>query len=282
MSSPAAEPAQRVISRAVASTCDLPYCNPGFSRVAVAFSASLSRAQQVPSIFNAGGTATFSFNSDRTELTYEIRVQGIPNVAASHFHNAAAGANGGVVRALSGVMEGDEWVSAGTWSSSEADQPLSPDLVSEVDAGNIYVNIHTADYGAGEIRGQVVTGDAGLTATLDRSQEVPSIPVSGGIATFSLSADRTTLSYDIRVVGVPNVAAAHFHNAATGTNGGVVRGLVGSIEDGVWVSVGTWSADEAEQPFTADLMKELVALRLYVNIHTADYGPGEVRGQILR
>ena len=90
-------------------------------------------------------------------MTYEIRVEGIPAVAASHFHNAPGGANGRVVRGIEGAFDGDVWVSSGVWSSTEAgDQTLTADLVAELLAGNIYVNIHTADYGPGEIRGQVL------------------------------------------------------------------------------------------------------------------------------
>ena len=153
--------------------------------------------------------------------------------------------------------------------------------MAELLADNLYINIHTADYGSGEIRGQVVSGADGLTTTLDRSQRVPPIPVSGGTGTFTLSADRTSLAYDIRVVGVPNVTAAHFHNAAAGSNGGVVRALSGTVVDDVWISVGEWSADEIDQPLTEALVQELLARRIYVNVHTADYGSGEVRGQVL-
>ena len=153
---PIAPAAKLTVSNAVAATCEIPGCRPGFAPVPTALSAQLSRSQEVPPIPPAGGTGTFSLNADRTALTYEIRVEGIPAVAASHFHNAPAGENGGVVRGFEGTFDGDVWVSSGTWSSTEADQPLTADLVAELLAGNIYVNIHTADYGPGEIRGQVL------------------------------------------------------------------------------------------------------------------------------
>ncbi len=282
VSSISSAPASRTVSAsAVAGTCESPTCNSGFGKFERTFAATLGRAQRVPATPNAGGTTTLSLNADNTELTYEIRVVGVPNITNSHFHNAAAGANGGVVRALTGAFDGDVWISAGTWSSTDADQPLTAALVAELLADNLYINIHTADYGSGEIRGQVVLGTDGLTATLDRSQRVPSIPVSGGTGTFTLSADQTSLAYDIRVVGVPNVTAAHFHNAAAGSNGGVVRALSGTIIDDVWISVGEWRADEIGQPLTAALVQQLLSRRIYVNVHTADYGSGEVRGQVL-
>ena len=129
------------------------------------FAAQLERVQEVPPLPSAGGTGTFTLNADGTELTYEVRVVGIPNVAASHFHNAAAGENGGVVRGIEGVFEGDVWVSSGVWSSNETDQPLTAELLEELRAGNLYVNIHTADYGPGEIRGQVLLEGATAVET---------------------------------------------------------------------------------------------------------------------
>ena len=71
------------------------------------FTATIGRSQEVPAIPEPGGTATMTLNEDGTELTYDIRVQGIPEVSNSHFHNAAAGSNGGVASPLEGSFDGD-------------------------------------------------------------------------------------------------------------------------------------------------------------------------------
>ena len=281
LSSESAAPATayRTVSNAVAGNCEVPGCRPGFERL-VELSADLDRAQH--DIPESGGTGTFSLNDDETELTYEVRVEGIPEVTGSHFHNAAAGENGGVARGFEGAFDGDVWVASGTWTSSETDAPLTPELVAEIQAGNIYVNIHTADYGGGEVRGQVLADGADFAATLERAQQNPPIPVSGGTGTFTLTFGPTELAYEIRVDGIPTVAASHFHNAPAGENGGVARGIEGALDGDVWVSAGTWSADEVDSPLTPALVSELLAGNIYVNIHTADYGGGEVRGQVLK
>ena len=159
---------------------------------------------------------------------------------------------------------------------------MTADLVAEIEAENIYVNIHTADYAGGEIRGQVLADGADFAATLERAQQNPPIPVSGGTGTFTLTFGPTQLAYEIRVEGIPGVANSHFHNAAAGSNGGVVRGITGEFDGDVWVSSGIWSAAEVGQPLTPALVNELLDGNLYVNIHTADYGGGEVRGQVLK
>lgn len=234
--------------------------------VAQDFTATIGRSQEVSPIPEPGGTATLTLNDDGTELTYDISVVGIPEVSAAHFHNAPAGENGGVASPLDGSIDGDAWVSSGVWSDIPAD------MADAIRNGEIYINVHTADYGGGEVRGQVVGEGTSFSAALDRAQVGPAILPPGGTA--SLSLDGSALTYDIQVWGLPTVAAAHFHNAPAGENGGVVQGLEGDFNaDGVWVSAGVWDVPD-------DMMDALTSGQIYINVHTPDYGSGEVRGQV--
>ena len=231
------------------------------------FTATLGRSQAVPPIPEPGGTATMTLNDDGTELTYDIQVQGIPEVSNSHFHNAAAGSNGGVASPLEGSSDGDTWISAGVWTEIPAE------MTDAIRNGEIYINIHTADYGGGEVRGQVLGSGTDFEATLDRAQVGPAIQAPGGSASLSLNG--SDLSYDISVWGVPNISGAHFHNAPAGDTGGVVNPLAGDFNaDGIWVSSGVW-----EVP--ADMMDALTSGGIYINVHTPDYPGGEVRGQVI-
>ena len=196
---------------------------PMMSEAQTQFAATLDRSQEVPATPVPMGTGTFSLNAEMTELTYEVMVTGVPTITASHFHGpAAAGTNAGVVHGIEGAVDANGvWVSSGVWSSADAQALM---------AGNIYVNIHTADYPGGEIRGQVIPGETGFTAVLDGSQEVPATPVPMGTGTFTLNAAQTELTYEVTVIGVPNITASHFHGlAARGENAGVVRGIEGTV-----------------------------------------------------
>jgi hypothetical protein len=231
------------------------------------FTSTIGRSQEVPAIPEPGGTATMTLNEDGTELTYDISVRGIPEVSAAHFHNAPAGENGGVASPLDGSIDGDAWVSSGVWSDIPAD------MADAIRNGEIYINVHTADYGGGEVRGQVLGSGTDFEASLERAQVGPAIPAPGGTA--SLSLDGGELTYVISVWGLPTIAAAHFHNAPAGENGGVVNPLEGDFDaDGIWVSSGVW-----EVP--SDMMDALTSGGIYINVHTPDYGSGEVRGQII-
>ena len=119
--------------------------------------ASLSGDNEpTPVTTSASGTGTFTLTEEGLAFEVTVVADTLDTVfTAAHFHNAAAGANGPVVRTIAtGVPFGDATFT-GTWSSSDS-EPLTPALVSELLAGNIYVNFHTASNPGGEIRDQVI------------------------------------------------------------------------------------------------------------------------------
>jgi len=104
---------------------------------------------QTTGVTSARGTAVFLL--DESGLFYRITVSGLTgNITAAHFHNAASGATGSPVRTLAFTNN----TAAGTWKPDDA-QPLTPALIEELNAGRIYVNVHTAANSGGEVRGQV-------------------------------------------------------------------------------------------------------------------------------
>jgi hypothetical protein len=126
-----------------------------------------------------------------------------------------------------------------------------------------------------------------------------------GNAVFQLSADGTTLTYQLSVANIENAFMAHIHRQAAGFNGGIVVWLYPSTAttpgplgagrlDGV-IATGTITAANlvgslAGQPLSA-LVDEIKAGNTYVNVHTndgvaptntgpGDYPGGEIRGQL--
>lgn len=238
----------------------------------IGFSASLEGSQEVPAV-TTDATGSGSFTLTDAGLVFSITVEGL-DIAAAHFHNAAAGSNGGVVRDLGGDFEGN--TATGVWSSTDA-QALTPALMAELLKGNIYVNVHTAANPGGEIRGQLnLNTGTGFAARLTGNQENPAVTTeAAGTGTFMLTD--AGLEYNITVEGL-DIAAAHFHSNAIGANGGVVRDLGGDFDGGT--ASGIWTSADA-QPLTEELIKALLAGNLYVNVHTAANPGGEIRGQVL-
>jgi len=132
------------------------------------FVAPLRGTAEVPPVqTNAVGMAGFNIRNSGTALQYMVMVGRVQNVTMAHIHLAAAGQNGPVVAWLyppappanpipgesNGVLvEGT--ITAANLVGPLAGQPLSA-LIDHMRAGNTYVNLHTVQRPAGEIRGQI-------------------------------------------------------------------------------------------------------------------------------
>jgi hypothetical protein len=134
------------------------------------FRTHLTAAEEVavePVVSRAQGQAIFQLSKDGTELRYKLIVANIQNVRMAHIHLAPRGANGPIVVWLypsappaqpipgrfSGVLA-EGVITEDNLMGLLADASVM-DLVAEIQAGNAYVNVHTDQYPAGEIRGQI-------------------------------------------------------------------------------------------------------------------------------
>jgi hypothetical protein len=139
------------------------------------FGTHATGAEEVPPRdTQAQGQIVLQLNDDGT-LDYRLIATNIENVVASHLHLAPAGENGAVVTFLFGnVPPGggrhNGVLATGTITDADLIGPMAgqtvADLIAEIEAGNIYVNVHTndgdttqnegpGDFPGGEIRGQV-------------------------------------------------------------------------------------------------------------------------------
>src|SRR5262249_12986653 len=103
------------------------------------------------------GAGTFVLNDAHTELTIHITFSGLTsNQIAAHLHDALPGVNGPIKfnLAAGGTTSATSDL---VWTSTDATQPLTAALVSDLLAGKMYVNIHSENFGPGEIRGQLVS-----------------------------------------------------------------------------------------------------------------------------
>jgi hypothetical protein len=112
----------------------------------VIFLATLNGTSEVPSnASTATGTATLTFNS--TTKIYSITVtHNMASPTASHIHKAALGVNGGVIFPFASPVSPITYTSVALDATQEAD----------LNANLYYVNVHSAAYPGGEIRGQLI------------------------------------------------------------------------------------------------------------------------------
>ena len=107
---------------------------------------SLTGAEEVPAVeTSATGTGTIKVAADKS-VSGSVTTKGVAGIAA-HVHQAAAGKNGPPIIAL-------EKSADGVWSVP-AGSKLSDEQFAAYKAGELYVNVHSAEHKGGEIRGQL-------------------------------------------------------------------------------------------------------------------------------
>jgi hypothetical protein len=116
-----------------------------------------------------------------------------------------------------------------------------------------------------------------LKATLSGKNEVPmkGDPDGSGTATLRIDPAKGTVCFTIKVKKIGSSAAAHIHPGKKGKAGGVAVPLFGSPS-----SKTTRKGCARNQP--AATLRKIVRSpgSYYVNVHTAKYPDGAIRGQL--
>ena len=116
------------------------------SGVASAQQITLSGSNEVPPVSTpATGTGTVTINPDRS-VSAKITVSGM-TATASHIHEGAAGTNGPVIVPFT--------KSADNTFVAPDGAKLTEAQYASFKAGNLYVNVHSAQYPGGEVRAQL-------------------------------------------------------------------------------------------------------------------------------
>ena len=116
------------------------------------YRATLTGANAVPPGDPDGwGRADININDATNQICTDLEVRNISPVTAAHIHRGGAGVNGPPVVTLDAPDDND---------SDDCDV-ISDALADEIRANpsGFYVNVHTADYPNGAIRGQLVRDD---------------------------------------------------------------------------------------------------------------------------
>jgi len=123
----------------------------------ITFNATLTGASETPANpSTATGTATFTFDPNTNILSGTLTFAGITATAA-HIHYGAVGVAGSVVFPLGSTPQ--------TSPVSFTSVPLDATQSAELLANLFYVNVHSAAYPNGEIRGQLLQANPGTNGT---------------------------------------------------------------------------------------------------------------------
>jgi hypothetical protein len=106
----------------------------------------LTGAEEVPAVAtSATASGTITVSADKS-VSGSVTTKGIVGIAA-HIHSAPVGKNGPPIIPLAKTGEGVWSVPAGA--------KLTDEQYAAYKAGELYVNVHSAEHQAGEIRGQL-------------------------------------------------------------------------------------------------------------------------------
>jgi hypothetical protein len=132
------------------------------------FRAHLTGDEEVPpAATRAQGQTIFRVAADGSSIHFQLNLANIENVTMAHIHLAPPGVNGPVVvwlypsappaQLIEGRFQGV--LAAGVITEADLVGPLAgqtlADLLDEIHSGNAYVNVHTQQFPAGEVRGQI-------------------------------------------------------------------------------------------------------------------------------
>lgn len=137
------------------------------------FTADLKTTNEVPPVANdeksGSGKATVTFDLTRdaagtitaAKASIDASFSGFPATAAitiAHIHNAAAGANGGVVVPWKTDAGSPLTLTGGATTFKKADVTVDPALAQKIidKPGDYYVNFHSTANPGGVVRGQLV------------------------------------------------------------------------------------------------------------------------------
>jgi len=241
------------------------------------FETTLSGSNEVPTVTTAANgsiTATLTGN----ELTVEGTFEGLSSsYLFSHLHAGMAGEAGPVLFTLNATVDADS--KGGSYATVNNTFTLTSGQVDTLKARGIYVNVHSETYGAGELRGQLSPqADIVFRTNVSGAQEVPVAKTrASGALILELNGDSLFVSGSFH--GLSSAyAASHLHTAMAGSAGGVATALNADVSaDG---KSATYFASDNRFELTASQKSALMNRGIYVNIHSANFGSGELRGQV--
>ncbi len=235
-----------------------------------AFTVALTGESETPAGDPVGtGTSTIRLRAGQGQVCYQLAVENLPPAAAAHIHRGASGVAGPVVVPLT---------TPGADGKSSGCAPAARTLVSAILAqpGSYYVNVHTAEFQAGAVRGQLTgtsTASFGWVVAVDLKGT--SEPNATGTAVVRIRQDAGMVCYRLHAANVtlPTVAA-HIHRGAAAVNGPVVVPFTAPGDDG--------NSSGCVANVDAALIGEIVGnpAGFYVNVHTKEHPAGAIRSQL--
>jgi hypothetical protein len=257
---------------------------------ATLLAASLTGGQEVPGPGDPDGSGRAFVRLAGDRACFLLQWSGISAPTASHIHVGRRGVAGPVVVLFFQGQLPD------TLNAVAGCAPADPAVVRAVAASprDYYVNIHTAEFPNGAIRGQLhrarhldLDVPDQLTARLRGANEVPPADPDGRGQAF-VDTGRTRVCFAVAWANIGAPIFAHIHQGVAGVNGPVVVPFFdvpeaagappAALPDTIAAVAGCVGGQDAA--LLRDIRRHPSAY--YVNVHTGEFPGGAIRGQLRR
>jgi CHRD domain len=257
---------------------------------ATLLAASLTGAQEVPGPGDPDGSGRALVRLAGDQACFVLKWSRITAPVAAHIHVGRRGVPGGIVV---GFFQGALPDTLNAVAGCAAADPAVVDAIA-ADPRGYYVNIHTADFPGGAIRGQLHRADDvdldvpdQLTARLLGGNEVPPADPDGRGRAF-VDTGRTRVCFALLWSNIGAPIFAHIHSGVAGVNGPVVvlffdvpepmGSPPAALPEQITAVGGCVSGQSAA--LLRDIRRHPSAY--YVNIHNVEFPGGAIRGQLRR
>jgi hypothetical protein len=256
----------------------------------VQFNASLTAAQETPATTSAAtGSAIVLYNVAANTVDLIVTLSNFPNaITEVRLQEGAAGASGpAIVRyapalfaragnSVTATILGQAYTSPGT--------PLT------LLQNGAYLNVVTAQFPNGEIRGQLIAQPKKLVANFTVAQEQAAFPAvnltaanladfGGAVMYYNPGTNRVSLR--LSVYNFKNVLNnSHYHEGAPGVSGPVVVNLGNNANAGGYTTANGYIDGSFDIPYTGGDPIKLLTGGAYLNFHSTTFTGGECRGQV--
>ncbi|HKQ84403.1 MAG TPA: CHRD domain-containing protein [Steroidobacteraceae bacterium] len=217
----------------------------------------------------ATGTGQFTFNLINGAVTGSIDLTGITATLA-HIHSGAAATAGPIeVNLVQSSSNPNHW-------DVEPGATFTPEQIDQLLRGELYVNVHSAAYPAGEIRAQLKPTDVQIAVAYMSGDDVspPVTTTASGIAGATVNTATNVATVHLTTAGVDDATDAHVHVGQLTVN--ATTPLLTLTKDPSVPS--HWSA--IDQTITAANYTSLSNGEWYADVHTPANPNGELRAQL--
>ncbi|NND32257.1 MAG: CHRD domain-containing protein [Saprospiraceae bacterium] len=242
--------------------------------------------QSTPVLTMSSGEIEATLTDDTLKVSgsFQDMSSGIDTSIAGgvHIHTGIAGRNGGIASLLNPTLS--DGLTGGTFEAATNTIILDEEMKQALNERRLYVNIHSNDYGGGELRGQLLPNAEEFYAAnlFGSNASNPVMSEGSGLVVLELTGNTVTLSGSFTnlssALAVDIAGGIHIHQARAGSNGGVLQALTVELSDDSLSA--TIPADSNTYTFTDEEIANLKAFGWYINIHSANIRSGELRGQL--